>query len=316
MNNLAENLPEIRAGLDLEDLPHKKGEPVIIIGAGPSLKHYGHLKMIADSGWKHPIICCDRVLGDALKHKLKPYVVATVDAAPQLLGFYSQPIVRNYANEINGAFNVFTHPKVVKEWESHGGKVYWFVPMIDNPRTADEKINARSQTYMMHLLTKQKGIISGIGNVGAFSWNLAYSLEADPICLVGLDFSEQVKDKSEAVYFNSFTSMFMQKTKDVNAAMDKAADLHQLEENPDFICEEDDPPYYNKGKHPTYLVNPIWKEYRNNLAWHIVSSGKHTINATMNGCLHTQAKNEKGDFILKCPNFQVCPLSEVLKTYA
>jgi len=317
MDNLANNLPLVRDGLDLANLPHKK-EPCLVVGAGPSLKHFNHLKMIADAGWKHTVICCDRVLNDALRHKIVPYAVATVDGSPQLLSFYSQPIVRKYAKEINGAFNVWTHPKVVKEWLNHAGKdkLYWFVPSVDNPANEKGGLNIRSLTYIFHLLSKGKGIISGLGNVGAFSVNLALALECEPIILVGLDFSEQVKDKSEAVYFDSFTAMFMQKYhKNPEQAQDKAADLHQLEHNPDFVCEEDDPPYYKKGEHPQYLVNPVWKEYRNMLASFIIASKRRIINSTGNGCLHTQAKNAEGGYVLKCPNFEAKPLKTVLEEY-
>jgi hypothetical protein len=110
------------------------------------------------------------------------------------------------------------------------------------------------------------------------------------------------------------------KTKTVNdldiiAAQDHAAALHQIESNPDFTSTIDDPPYYEKGQPVRYLVNPIWKSYRNTLAKHIKESGIKTINATNNGCLHTQARDDKGNFILNLPNFKSQSLDSVLEEY-
>ena len=159
-------------------------------------------------------------------------------------------------------------------------------------------------------------MLSGIGNVGALLWNIAAELKATDIILVGFDFSEQVKDKSDAIWFNQMVSMFLHAGYKTLEAQDKAALLHQPEHNPDFISDRDDPPYYVKGEPVGYLINPYWKNYRELFAKHIVESGIHTINATGGGCLHTQAKDNKGNYILDCPNFEAKKLSEVLERYA
>lgn len=313
MDNLVQNLSQIRNGLDVEkDLPHKK-EPCIIIGAGPSLKHYNHLELIRKSGWKHPILSCDKTLGECLRHKIIPYATATVDGSPAIHGFYTAGIVKKHAPQINALFSVLTHHSVTNTWTRYGGRIYWYVPMLDNPEMP-------SLTQAIYYLTNNKGIISGIGNVGACLWNMAYALECDPIILVGMDFSEQLRDIADAVYFPIFAGMFMQKYKDEKKAQDQAATLHQLEVNPDFIAEENGEgwlgEYYKKGQPVRYLVNPVWKFYRDLLAKHIVSSKRHTINATGNGCLHTEAKDEKGNYILKADNFEAMNLKDVLEKYA
>jgi hypothetical protein len=318
MDNLAENLQAIRKGQDIIDLPKKEKEPCIIVGAGPSLKYFNHLELIRKSGWKHPVFSCDKILGECLRHKIVPYATATVDGSPIVHGFYTAGIVKKYAPQVNALFSVLVHPTVANTYGSYNGPIYWYVPLLDMPVTADKKLDVRSLSYILSLLTKHQSLISGIGNVGAFLWNVAYELGCDPIILVGFDFSEQLKDKADAVYFNQLTGMYLQKTKDPKLAQDKAAALHQLESNPDFIAEKTGEgwlkAYYEKGQPVRYLVNPIWKHYRNLLAQHIVTSKLHTINATGNGCLHTEAK-EKDNYILKADNFEAMDLRDVLEEY-
>lgn len=292
MQNFAENFTAVHKGLDAESLPHRK-EPCICIGGGPSLERYKHIRQIRQAGWKHAILTCDKSLASCLSNHLRPDLVASVDGSPVVESFYQAPSVKAHAKEIPAAFNITIHPKIRERWESYGGKIYWFVALLDNPRTVDQKMDQHSITFILHLLSGGKGIISAIGNVGSSIWNLGYAMECDPIILVGYDFSEQVAYKSEAIYFNAMTRMFMQQYKDVKKARNAAAALHQVEQNPDFKTN--------------YLVNPIWKRYRESLAAHIITSKKHTINCTGNGALHTEA--------IKASNFEAMNLAAVLKEY-
>jgi hypothetical protein len=292
MQNYAENFTAVHNGLDAEALPHRK-EPCICIGGGPSLDKYKHIRQIRKTGWKHAILTCDKSLNRCLCNHLRPDVVASVDGSPVIESFYQHPAIKVHAKTTAAAFNITIHPKVRERWESYGGKIYWFVALLDNPKTPEKKMDQHSITFILHLLSNGKGIISAIGNVGSFIWNLAYSMECDPIILVGYDFSEQVAYKSQAIYFNGMTRMFMQQYTDLKKAKEAAAALHQVETNPDFKTK--------------YLVNPIWKRYRESLAAHIITSGKHTINCTGNGALHTEA--------IKAPNFEAMNLTDALRKY-
>jgi len=330
LDNLANNLSLIRSSRDILDLPKKKGEPCILVGGGPSLDYRKHLDQIQKSGWTHPVLCCDKKLSDCLRHKIVPYVVASIDGSPRISGFYSAQIVRKYAESINAMLAVVVHPKVADRVQKNGLNTYWFTPMTDNPLPLKpgDTVNKKSVAYILHALTG-KSMIAGFGNVGAFLWNLAFELGCDPLILVGYDLSEQVTDKLHTVYFWPFTHMFMQmkeKYPTQQKAMDAAATMHQTEVNPDFTADKDDLPYYKKGEHVQYLVNPVWKKYRDVLAQAIASSGRHTIQATENGCLHTGAKvmvatksgkrtKMEEKFILKCPNFEARTLKEVLSEY-
>lgn len=291
LDNFAENLALVRNGKPLEALPKRKGEPCIIIAGGPSIPRYSQLKQIERFGWKHPVLCCDKMLASALKHKIIPYATASVDGHPKIADFYKRKIVKKHAETVNAAFNVMVHPNVTKNWR---GEVYWFLNIMDSVLTETGKLNNKSITYILHVLTrKHASLISTIGNVGAFLWNLGIVLECDPLILIGYDFSEHVKDKTKAVYFNAFVRMFEQKYKDEKTQRDKAAALHQVEINPDFGT--------------FYLVNPIWKSYRDTLGHYIIESKKHTIQCSGNGCLHTGA--------VKCSNFEAMPLKEAIRTF-
>ena len=336
MNNFAENLSLIRSGKDVVDLPKHTGEPMLLIGGGPSLKTLNHLDLIAKSKWKHPIIVCDKELANCLRKRVKPSLVVTLDGSPKVATFYNQPVVRKLGKDVTPVFVVTTHPSVVKIWsqmrvfdwkllDREGPNIHWFVGMLDELQTSgtkcarcreetqfafnycpfcgkhladnriseQPKLNTRSVTYIIYLLSGRKGTMSGIGNVGSCIWNIGAALGASPLILVGYDFSEQVKYKSQAVYWNAFLRMYLTKYKNKKKALDAAAALHQVEENPDF--------------HTKYLVNPIWKQYRDLLKAHIVSSKIPTINATGNGCLTTEA--------IKCENFTAKPLEEILNIY-
>lgn len=291
LDNFAHNLPQIREGLDINDLPKREGEACLCVGAGPSLSKFHHLEKIKQTGWKHPILVCDRILKNCLEHGIVPYAVASVDGSPLIAKYYKSKIVKKHMDKINAIFNVTVHPSVVNQWK---GKIHWFTAMLDMPGKPKGKINTHSMSFFLHVMSGYKNIMSAIGNVGSTIWNVGYVLGCNPICLVGYDFSEQVNDKAKAIYFKSFTAMYLQKFKgDVNKAMDKAADLHQVEHNPDFDNY--------------YLINPIWKRYRATLASHIISSGYPTVNCTEGGCLHTEA--------IKCDNFTAMSLEKALEKW-
>lgn len=305
LENFRINLPKIREGLNLLDFPKREGEPCILVGAGPSLKNFRHLSMIKRAKWKHPVLCCDRVLINCLKNKIVPHGVATVDGSPLIAKYYNHTLVKFYADRINTALCTTVHPKTVATLK---GKIYWFTPMLDAVTTGNGRVNKRALTYALYLLSKRKAVISGIGNVGSFLWNLSTELGCSPLILIGYDFSEQVKTKEQAIYFAHFTRLFLKDKIKPEEAMDKAALVHQLEENPDFIWEGiSKQPYYIHGKPVRYLVNPIWKSYRDMLKAHIISSKIHTISATGNGCLHTKA--------IDCPNFEAMNLEKALRTF-
>lgn len=296
LDNFALNLPRIRSGQGVDKLPKWSKQPALIIAGGPSIDKYNQLKTIADAKWKHPIFVCDKMLIPVLKAGILPNYVATVDGHPIISKFYKDRVVTENARKIQGVFNVVTHPSTLKEWRTRHGHTNWFVSIIDRSVSpaAEIRIDKHSVTYALCAMSNYKPLMSGMGNVGAFLWNLAVGLECEPLILIGFDFAEYVRDKSEALYFWAFTQMFLEKGLSEEEAQDKAALLHQVEKNPDF--------------NNSYLINPVWKRYREIMAVHIVQSKVETINCTGGGSLHTDA--------VKAPNFKTINLEEALAKYA
>lgn len=312
LDNFLTNLPSIRQGKKLEDIPKKTKEPIICVAAGPSLKRFNHLRMLKE--WNHPILCCDRILNMALQEKLKPYAVATVDGSPAIYKFYNHPIIKKQSH-IMGIFTTIISPNIPQSWR---GPIYWYLSVMDEVLT-EKGVNKKTVTYVLHYLANSASLISTMGNVGGFLVNLAIGLEADPIILVGYDFAEYVKYKDQTSYFKALTNMFMLKYKKKKIARDKAADLMQVEVNPDFIAEFDDMPYFKKGEQVRYLTNPVWKAYRNALGKLIINSKSHIIQSTGNGSLHSHAEWEADNTkytLRNCKNFEAIPLEKVLDKYA
>ena len=320
LENFRLNLERIRQEPQLQDLEHRKGEPCICVGAGPSLARNKHLQKIGQSGWKHPVLCCDKIFADALSNSVNPYLVASVDGSPLVRKFYKPSIVRKNIRNINVAFNVAVHPTVANMKKP----AYWFTGMLDDVT----HLQKHSVTYILCRLANHRGVISGVGNVGGFLWNEAVELECSPIILVGYDFSEQVKYKEQTVFWNGIVTEFLRQImkekghekptkQDGIDAQDKASLIHQIEENPDFIAEYDEPPYFTKGKPVRYLVNPTWKGYREALRGLLIGLSQEqlkrklpvttTINCSGNGCLHTSS--------IQTPYFQAKPLEQILKEY-
>ena len=57
--------------LNSENLRNGKNS-AIVIGRGPSIKKYDHLKLLADSNYQGNIVCCDGALSNALKAGVTP----------------------------------------------------------------------------------------------------------------------------------------------------------------------------------------------------------------------------------------------------
>lgn len=171
MENLARNMPRILGGRDIRELPKCDGSAVVV-GAGPSVGKYGHLKLLKESGYGGTVIATDRMLKPCLKGGITPTIVCSVDGDRTISGFYTD------ISEPKAALNVIVHPDVA---EFCHGNDYWFMTPVDDP------FAPRSVTRAVHLMTR-KTILSSFGNVGGQAVNLAMFLGADPVILVGLDY--------------------------------------------------------------------------------------------------------------------------------
>jgi len=252
--NFALNLATVRTGKDVMELPKFKGEPVVVVGGGPSIWKYGHLDLLEK--WRHPILCCDIMLVELLKRGIKPNIVSSIDALPMIEKFYDDPIVDKYKDEVKAVLIATIHPSVLKRCPF---EKYWYVNIYDDPR------KPKSITAMFHYMANQKTMLVSMGNVGAMLWNLSLILGCKPIILVGFDYSYDDLDITKASYYPGILSQ-------VGGDKEKAKKYFSIRENPIF-----------KNK---YLLDLIWKSYREIFAFYVNKAPVLTVNASEQGSLH------------------------------
>lgn len=175
MDNLGENMQKIRSGKDVRELPSLPS--AIVVGAGPSVEKYGHLRLLKESGCGATIVC-DKALIPCLREGIVPHIVMGADADEAVEKFYDDELVRDNG-KTKAVLNVITHPKVVARVPY---PVFWYLTPYDDP------FSDHSLTNNIHFMTGKKSIMSSFGNVGGQAFGLACFLGASEIILVGLDF--------------------------------------------------------------------------------------------------------------------------------
>ncbi len=182
MDNFAQNIPQVRAGKSIGDLPKCEGHSALVIGAGPSVEKRKHLDLLASSGYKGIIFSTDRMLIPCLKKGVIPNYVVSVDGNGELIQkFFDDPIVKEYGKEVKVCATTTVHPNTIKRINDAGIKIYWFHGMLDSLTAID------SLTYWINKMAP-KTIISCGGNCGTTSIVLAYYLKCNPIGFIGMDF--------------------------------------------------------------------------------------------------------------------------------
>ena len=201
MNNMAENMATIRNGRDIEKLPKAKGT-ALVVGAGPSVRAENHLQKLREAEWDGYLLCTDKMLIPCLRAGVLPDVVLTVDGDPYIAKYYDDPLVDRYRDDVKAVFDALTvHPKVV---ERVPFEKYWFLTFVDDP--LDPK-NPKSLTRTLHFMV-HKTIIQSGGNVGASAWHLGYYLQADPVGMIGLDYSYPADTPIEkTIYYDAFVKI-------------------------------------------------------------------------------------------------------------
>ncbi len=202
MDNFAENLPEIRrpGSRTISDLvPDRKNldgpeGSSVVIGRGPSLFKRGHLKTLAESGYRGTVLCTDGILIDALRAGVTPdkyrnFLVVTVDGnRERIVRWYDDPLVDEHGRNIKAVLTATAARNVYERCVRAGAEVYWFHPLYDDYRSNE------SFSRLMKLMTTtgehRRGVpsVSCGGNTGATCWVLSHALlRHSPTCLIGMD---------------------------------------------------------------------------------------------------------------------------------
>ena len=203
MNNIAENLVEIRGGRGVNEIPKPTG-PAIIIGAGPSVEKFKLLDAIKNNrdSIGATIFATDKMLIPCLECGLIPEYVVTADGSPIIEKFYDSPLVD--IGSIKAVLATHTHPSVVKRFK---GDKYWYNLAYESERNLLDG-SLPNIDRAVHWVTK-KPIAPSLGNCGSIAWSLAGSAGCSPIVLCGLDYSYGTEsDAKKTLYWSAYKNKY------------------------------------------------------------------------------------------------------------
>jgi len=260
MGNLADNIPTIKASEDISQIPKKTGETAIIVGAGPSFKQRGHMKVLAEAK-NHTIITTDRMLVPMLEANITPDFVVSVDGHREaIVRFYESELVSEKLTTI-GVMGVTVAPNVVQRFSD---KRFFFTPMLDD---IDQPV---SLTSAMSLMTGTSILATG-GNVGITSTYFAFYLGFRNIILTGLDLGYTADTPIENSAYYPIV-----KEADPTITPERYKKLYVIEGyNPDFQVK--------------YYTDVAWKSHIDDLvrqSKYMHEKGVNLINATEGGSVH------------------------------
>ncbi|MBI1386935.1 MAG: DUF115 domain-containing protein [bacterium] len=157
---------------DVKDIA--KGEPAIIIAAGPSLNQ--NVKELANAQNGAWIIACDTSLRVLNKHGVQPHVVVTKDPTDLNKPHFEDA---EGLENIVAAFDPQVHPEIVRKFGER--KIY-----LPNRNNAIHR-------YIQGFEISDDDRLPLASNVAVAAFNLAVHLGCDPILLAGLDLCFDVR---------------------------------------------------------------------------------------------------------------------------
>lgn len=177
--SVAYKSPDMYAVENVEKI--KNAKSAIIIGAGPSVKKYNHLKMLAESNYDGLVIVCDRILIPCLEAGVIPDIVCSIDGDKSIVDFYNSPLVNRYAHKIQAIFSTTVDPDVVNAWPCKDTLHFMNCHMdgMESPLTVSK--------FMF--FAANKTVIQSGGQVGLTCWFIAQSLHKNPLCMIGIELS-------------------------------------------------------------------------------------------------------------------------------
>ncbi len=281
VTNFSLNLPNIwnekSAKILNPKLQNKKeNNSAIIIGRGPSINKYEHLKLLAESDYQGSIVCCDGKLADALKAGVTPdkfpkFYVMTIDPYPAIKLHYEHDIIKSFGSKIKGMFTVITNPKVVEEARQAGIQIHWLHSLFDYNEGKKSFNNLSS--VMIRAKNDQHGLpaIQTGGNVGTSAWFASWQiLKCSTIALIGINHGWEEEDSWETIIYHNMKGKVSEGVDRKSPTFQK---LYRKIYNPDFDCN--------------CILDPLFQFYSEALKEFIIRSPKWvtTINATEGGSI-------------------------------
>lgn len=283
VTNFAVNLPNIWNEKSAKILNpeikrdfQKEKNSAIIIGRGPSINKFEHLKLLAESEYQGNIICCDGKLADALKAGVTPdkfskFYVVTIDPYITIKKHYEHEIIKSYGSKIKGIFTVITNPQVVKKARDAGIQIHWLHSLFDY-NEGKKSFNSLSALMIRAKENEHKlpAIQTG-GNVGTAAWFVGWQiLKCSKVALIGINHGWEEKDSWETIIYHN-------NKEEISEGVDRNSEafkkLYRKVYNPDFNCN--------------CILDPLFQFYSEALKEFIARSPEwvSTINATEGGSI-------------------------------
>ncbi len=244
VQNFSINLPNIWNESSAKEIStctsnFNKNSSAIVIGRGPAINKYNHLKLLAESNYDGNIICCDGKLVDALKAGVTPikfpkFYVTTIDPYPEIKKHYDNSLIDEYGSQIKGIFTVLTNPNAVQRARESGIKIHWLHSLFDynEGKKSFNQISAqmvRAKNHINGLPAIQTG-----GNVGTSSWFIGWKiLKCSTVALIGINHGWEEDDSWETIISHG-NNYDISKGIDRNSPTFKK--LFKKIHNPDFNC--------------------------------------------------------------------------------
>ena len=188
MQNYAKNISTILVTKKISDAPKAK-KPVLVVGAGPSVKARDHLSQL--NHWFEEsspgrdaivIMATDRMLVPLLEAGIIPDYSITVDGnREKIVKWYDHPLVSEHKLRQGVILGNTVAPNVSEVLLNRGQTIFWFTPMLDGFNLA------HGITKLMFYMTEAAAVNCG-GNAGTAGWAVANYLQATQIAFIGLDF--------------------------------------------------------------------------------------------------------------------------------
>lgn len=217
LEHAADNVAHQRRTLrDLPPLAARKLRSAIVVSGGPSLARRDSIARIRDARYDGAIIAVDASLAACLRQGLIPDYVLTLDPHPTRIvrwfgdhhweehargdDYYERQeldvafrhdaarrnrqtieLVDAHGSRLSAIVASCTPPAVRERLREAGADIYWWNPLVDNPREAG------SLTRKLYAINKAPAMNTG-GNVGTSAWVFATSiLGIEKVGLVGMD---------------------------------------------------------------------------------------------------------------------------------
>lgn len=174
--NYVHNKAEIRKRL--HGPPKVNGDPVLVIGAGPSLEK--NLDLIEPNLYN--IAVCDKVCPKLAKMGVTPDLIFALNSEPTDVVKWIEPFNHSLAELV---VPCGVHPDTYSRWD---GEIRF--------------VNAVTSTGLHHRVSHETGLMPlSIGsNVGTFAYTMCAYWGANPIAYIGLDFSFLSRDEVMSKY--------------------------------------------------------------------------------------------------------------------